>query len=99
MLQSNQPAFTIWEIDVDSNITVAQVSFYLNSNSTEALEVLIKGEEKKRLYVPPGSTTNYIGQGIRSIKIPNQGNEQTYIEGKYVISTTLQLQTNAITDQ
>ncbi|GKU79446.1 hypothetical protein L3i20_v238430 [Paenibacillus sp. L3-i20] len=67
----------------------------MNSNSTEALEVLIKGDERRRLYVPPGSTTNYIGQGITSVKIPTQGNESTYIEGKYVISTTLQLQTNS----
>ncbi|WP_144406969.1 S-Ena type endospore appendage [Paenibacillus sp. IHBB 10380] len=95
LIQGKQLGFQIWEIDVESNINVAQISIYSNSMSTDALEVEIDGAERKYMYVPPGSTTNFIGQGIKSIKISSQGNELTYVEGRYVISTTFQLQANS----
>ncbi|UKS28898.1 hypothetical protein LOZ80_08220 [Paenibacillus sp. HWE-109] len=91
MLQGKQPGFIIWENDVDANMSVVQISIFSNSNSSEALEVEVEGETRKTMFVPPGSTTNLIGKGITSVKIVTQGNELSYVEGKYVISTTLQI--------
>ncbi|WP_177245692.1 hypothetical protein [Paenibacillus sp. BC26] len=50
------------------------------------------GLTTKQMLVPPGSTVNYIGQSVTAVLVPAQGSESTYIEGKYVISTTLTLQ-------
>ncbi|WP_326072542.1 S-Ena type endospore appendage [Paenibacillus alba] len=95
LIQGIQPPFLIWEADVDAAITVAQLSIYCDSSSTDALEVEIEGAEKKHLSVSPGNTNNYIGQGITSIRISSKEQTMTYVEGKYVISTTLQLQAKA----
>lgn len=95
MIQGYQPEFQIWETDVDTNINVVQISIYSNPTSTDILKVELIGEEMKQLYVPPGNTINVVSQGIRSIMISSQGNEFTYIEGKYTISITLQLHANS----
>ncbi|BFT70955.1 hypothetical protein PAENIP36_23970 [Paenibacillus sp. P36] len=95
MIQGEQPGFYIWESDVDSNITIAQISIFSSSSSTQALEVKVDGTESKILSVPPGSTINFIGQGTKSIYISAQATEMTYVEGKYVISTTLQVQSES----
>ncbi|OAS14971.1 S-Ena type endospore appendage [Paenibacillus oryzisoli] len=94
LLQGNQPGFRIWEMDVDSKIEVAQISIYSSASSTQALEVDIETDvvDNKRLSVPPGSTVNFIGQGVKAITISSLGDEMGYVEGKYVISTTLQIQ-------
>ncbi|MZQ83065.1 hypothetical protein GQF01_13205 [Paenibacillus sp. 5J-6] len=91
LMQGQQPGFYIWETDVDSHITIAQISIFSSSSSTNALEVRIDGTESKILSVPPGSTINFIGQGTKSIFISVLATEMTYVEGKYVISTTLQV--------
>lgn len=91
LMQGQQSGFYIWETDVDSNITIAQISIFSSSSSTQPLEVRVDGTESKILTVPPGSTINFIGQGTKSIFISVQATEMTYIEGKYVISTTLQV--------
>ncbi|WP_407871809.1 S-Ena type endospore appendage [Paenibacillus sp. P36] len=95
LIQGEQPGFYIWESDVDSNITIAQISIFSSSSSTQALEVKVDGTESKILSVPPGSTINFIGQGTKSIYISAQATEMTYVEGKYVISTTLQVQSES----
>lgn len=81
-------------MDVDSKIEVAQISIYSSSSSTQALEVDIETDvvDNKRLSVPPGSTINFIGQSVKAITISSLGDEMGYVEGKYVISTTLQIQ-------
>ncbi|OPH47128.1 hypothetical protein BC351_11500 [Paenibacillus ferrarius] len=80
---------------MDAAIAVAQLSIYCDSASTDALEVEIEGAEKKHLSVSPGNTNNFIGQGITSIRISSKEQAMTYVEGKYVVSTTLQLQAKA----
>ncbi|MNQ78855.1 hypothetical protein D3C85_937770 [compost metagenome] len=94
LLQGNQPGFRIWEMDVDSRIEVAQISIFSNASSTQALEVDIETNEvdNKRLSIPPGSTINFIGQCVKAITVSSLGDEMGYVEGKYVISTTLQIQ-------
>ncbi|CAH1205193.1 hypothetical protein PAECIP111891_02705 [Paenibacillus allorhizoplanae] len=94
LLQGNQPGFRIWEIDVESKIEVAQISIYSSSSSTQAIEVDIETDyaDNKRLSIPPGSTINFIGQGVRAIDISSLRDEMAYVEGKYAISTTLQIQ-------
>ncbi len=91
LFQGKQPEFLIWEADVDSQTTIAQVSVFSNATSTDALNVDINGEEQKRIVVLPGNTSNFIGQDVKSVKVSVEGNDFTYVEGKYVISTTLQL--------
>lgn len=91
LVQGKQHGFPIWETDVELNTTMVQVSIYSNPASTEDLKVAIDGEERKHFSVPPGNTTTFIGQGIKLITISSQGNEFTYVEGKYVISMTLHL--------
>lgn len=91
LIQGQQAGFYIWEMEVDSNITIAQISIFSSSSSTQELEVKVDGTESKILSVPPGSTINFIGQGTKSIYISVQATEMTYVEGKYVISTTLQI--------
>ncbi|ANY69098.1 hypothetical protein BBD42_23395 [Paenibacillus sp. BIHB 4019] len=97
LVQGKQPEFLIWEADVDSQTTIAQISVFSNATSTDALNIDINGEEQKRIVVLPGNTSNFIGQGVKSVKISVQGNDFTYVEGKYVISTTLQLPANTST--
>ncbi|NOU68318.1 hypothetical protein GC096_30265 [Paenibacillus sp. LMG 31461] len=94
LLQGNQPGFRIWEIDVESKIEVAQISIFSSSSSTQAMEVDIETHDgdNKRLSVPPGSTINFIGQSVKAIAISSLGDEMSYVEGKYVISTTLQIE-------
>jgi hypothetical protein len=94
LLQGNQSGFRIWEIDVESKIEVAQISIYSSSSSTQAIEVDIETHDadNKRLSVPPGSTVNFIGQGVKAIAISSLGDEMSYVEGKYAISTTLQIE-------
>jgi hypothetical protein len=91
LMQGQQSGFYIWETDVDSTITIAQISIFSSSSSTQAIEVKVDGTESKILSVPPGSTINFIGQGTKSIFISVQATEMTYVEGKYVISTTQQV--------
>ncbi|WP_438351094.1 S-Ena type endospore appendage [Paenibacillus sp. FA6] len=96
LIQGIQPVFQIWETDIDSNISVVQISIYSNPSSTDTLEIEINSEERKLLYIPPGNTTNFVGQGIKSIMISSQGSNSTYIEGKYNILTTFQLHRNHV---
>lgn len=91
LIQGGQPAFQIWENDVDSKISVVQITIYSFSSSTESIEVEIDGDEIKHMTVPPGNTTNFIGHGIKTVKVSAKGNEHAYVEGKYVISITLHL--------
>ncbi|WP_341277911.1 S-Ena type endospore appendage [Paenibacillus sp. FSL H8-0537] len=91
LIQGKQPEFLIWEADVDSQTTIAQISIFSDAASTDALNVDINGDELKRIIVLPGNTSNFIGQGVKSVRLSVQGNDFTYVEGKYVISTTLQL--------
>jgi hypothetical protein len=53
--------------------------------------VEIDGEQVKFMTVPPGNTTNFVGHGVKTVKVSAKGNEQTYIEGKYVITITMHL--------
>ncbi|SFS61850.1 hypothetical protein SAMN05428962_1542 [Paenibacillus sp. BC26] len=92
LLQGEQSEFQLWELDVYSMQTLTQISIFSNEKSTQALEVDIVGLTTKQMLVPPGSTVNYIGQSVTAVLVPAQGSESTYIEGKYVISTTLTLQ-------
>ncbi|WP_343223639.1 S-Ena type endospore appendage [Paenibacillus oenotherae] len=91
LIQGKQPGFQIWGAAVELGNRVAQISVYSNPTSTDILEVEIEGTEKGHLYVPPGNTVNFLSQGIQSVKISVQGNEHTYVEGKYVVSITLDL--------
>lgn len=84
----------IWEADAATNVVLVQISIYSNPTSSDLLEVEIDGLEKKHIYVMPGNTRNYIGKGIKSINVSAQGNEFTYVEGKYNISSTIELRTN-----
>ncbi|WP_256758287.1 S-Ena type endospore appendage [Cohnella sp. WQ 127256] len=95
LLEGNQPGFLIWESDVQSNVTVTQISVYCDSSSTDSLQLEIDGEEKRNMYVPVGNTANFIGQGVHTISISSKGNTtMSLVEGKYVITTTLQLKEN-----
>lgn len=94
LIQGVQPGFQIWQSDVESNLIVAQITIYCSPASTEAIEVEALGDERKHMYIPPGNTTNFVGQGIKLIKVLTQGNKHTYVEGKYNISTTIHLQPN-----
>ncbi|AZN42007.1 hypothetical protein [Paenibacillus albus] len=72
-------------------INLVQISITSSASSTQPLEVLIEGNEQKKLTVPPGSTINYIGQRVLAVIIPSQGNELTYVEGRYAISISIRL--------
>lgn len=91
LIQGNQTGFNIWETDIESEIKVVQITIYSSSSSTDTLDVEIEGSETKHMNVPPGNTINFIGQGIKSVKVSAAENELKYIEGKYVISTTIEL--------
>lgn len=86
LIEGKLSGLQIWETDVDAASTIVQVSVYSNSSSTGELEIEITGDEKRRLNLPPGNTTHFLGQGIRSVSLYSRDNEHTYIEGKYVIS-------------
>ncbi|NQX57457.1 hypothetical protein HQN88_01125 [Paenibacillus qinlingensis] len=78
---------------MESKIEVAQISVYSSSSSTQAIEVDIETDaDNRRLSVPPGSTINFIGQCVKAVDISTLSDEMSYVEGKYVISTTLQIQ-------
>nr|WP_322348802.1 S-Ena type endospore appendage [Paenibacillus albus] len=91
LIQGVQPDFQIWENDVIAMINLVQISITSSASSTQPLEVLIEGNEQKKLTVPPGSTINYIGQRVLAVIIPSQGNELTYVEGRYAISISIRL--------
>ncbi|SDW61591.1 S-Ena type endospore appendage [Paenibacillus sp. CF384] len=92
LLQGEQSEFQLWELDVLSTQTLTQISIFINDKSTQALEIDVVGITTKHMIVPPGSTVNYIGQSVTAVRVPSQGSDSTYIEGKYVISTTLTMQ-------
>ncbi|WP_090573165.1 S-Ena type endospore appendage [Paenibacillus sp. OV219] len=91
LIQGVQPDFHIWENDVIAMINLVQISITSSASSTQSLEVLIVGSEQKKMTVPPGSTINYIGQRIHAVIIPSQGDEFTYVEGRFAISISIKL--------
>jgi len=91
LIQGNQTEFPIWENDGGSNIKVVQITIYSSPTSTDPLDVEIVGTDTKQMHVPPGNTINYIGHDIKSVKVSAAGNEFKYVEGKFVISTTIEL--------
>ncbi|MGO4185798.1 S-Ena type endospore appendage [Paenibacillus sp. MCAF9] len=96
LLQGNLTGLQIWETDIEAKVKLAQITIYSSPSSTDPLEVEIVGTETKLMIVPPGNTVNFIGEGIKSVKVSAKGNELLYIEGKYVISTTIGLHSNPI---
>lgn len=93
LIQDKKQDFQIWEFEVESSIiSLIQISVFSNANSTHPLIVEIECAEKIRVYVPPGNTTNFIGQNIHAIKVFTESNEEDlYVEGKYTITSTIQL--------
>ncbi|RXZ78682.1 hypothetical protein EBB07_25970 [Paenibacillaceae bacterium] len=91
LIQGIQPAFQIWETDVEAITNVLQVTIYSSPSSTDTFEVEFDSADKRSMTVLPGNTTTFISQGINAVKVSSRGNALTYIEGKFAISATLTL--------
>ncbi|MFD0589686.1 S-Ena type endospore appendage [Paenibacillus sp. GCM10027627] len=92
LIQDRQPGLLIWECDVKSRKSVIQVTILCNSNSTQALNVVINGREKVRMKIQPGNTSNYIGEDVHTVSVSvDESKELPYVEGRYSITTTLQM--------
>ncbi|WP_209859932.1 S-Ena type endospore appendage [Paenibacillus shirakamiensis] len=92
LITDQQSHIQIWEMEVNSLNTLVQLSLFSSPGSTDVLNVDIQGLDKKELTVTPGNTVNFIGQSIHSIRLSAHGDKQMYIEGKYVVSTTVQIE-------
>lgn len=90
LVQGVQPSFQIWQSGVECYANIIQVSVYSSGNSTNPLIVDIVGEEDRQFVIQPGNTVNFIGRSIHIVRVSVQNaNEFSYVEGKYVVSTSL----------
>ncbi|WP_138751037.1 S-Ena type endospore appendage [Paenibacillus sinopodophylli] len=88
LIQGNQAEHEIWATDMEAKKNVVQISITTSSSSTDMLYVKIIGKKKHQMKVTAGNTSTFVGHDVQSVIVCVQGNEQTYIDGKYAISAS-----------
>jgi len=93
LVQGNQEGnIILWEIGANMRVFLAQISIYSSPASNELLNVTISGPEQTHLLVYPGNTVNFTGRNIHSVMISAKASTSTYVDGKYSVSSSFDVQ-------
>ncbi|MHA7965748.1 S-Ena type endospore appendage [Paenibacillus sp. CAU 1782] len=81
----------LWLLGQHLKVVLSQISLYNSPSSTGSVEVHACGEESATFVVQPGNTGTYTGTGITKVSINFKEGNPSFIEGKYVVSSSIWL--------
>lgn len=81
----------LWMLSRHVQAALCQISVYNSPSSTGSVEVLISGGEHTAFIVHPGNTGTFSGADVRKVSIRFKEGNNSFIEGRYCISSSIWL--------